>query len=351
MRTTIFSILITMSVVLTHSGFAQAPGQATLSDELNTALVELERRDPHTHADIQRMLEVDPAAAQVHLREYAQYLRELSEAQAQFPEKFALLQDQERLERDVRNFVREFNLTIAEDEQEYVISQLRAVLDNWFELRQSLRELELNRFSGEYEMERGHQRARADERSLMVDEWLVRITDGGVPAMQQRIEMLAAEVDDVPHLAPVIVRLVMRENREAGETLVMLSERNESEFIARLRSLVTEHPELLDRARQLAPEQVRLQQALRATILNAHEHLLPIVSDDRAVDLESDEALSEVLERAVEIELAITDANLREVERKLRTKRAMLEERRARKAVLVEMQLARLVGRADVFEW
>lgn len=346
MRSSIPALVLMLSLV--GPGLAQSPASvAPLPPELAPAFEALRQRDPGAHARIAQLLGKNPDAAREELRRFAQYLGDLEAARTSDPEKFALLQHQERAEAGARRLLQSINLA-AEEARKPLIDQLRGELVSWFDLRQGLREREAARFATQLESTRAQQRARDPRQAER--EWLTRITEGGGPAMRQRIESLSAE-DDLGAIAPVIVSLIMREDQQTGEALVALSQTDAPAFVERLKKEIAGRAGLAERALQQAPEDVRLHRALRAAVLVAHRHALPAVSDNRALDPANDAELSRVLGAVVAAENAVADANLNRAEKDLASKRAALAARKERKASLVEMQLARMTGRGEEYEW
>lgn len=167
--------------------------------------------------------------------------------------------------------------------------------------------------------------------------------------MRERIKALSSE-DVLPAVAPLIVRFVMQEDPRQGEALISLSQADEAEFLEQLRGVVNGRPDLVEQARRQAPEHVRLHETLRNAVLAAHQQMLPAAEKGQR-DVDRDEAVSRALDQVVDAEMAVADANLTQAEGELAAKRAMLASRAARKSLIVEMQLARLTGRSDEFEW
>ena len=348
MRLSIPALVLILSFA-GSAALAQSPGSvAPLPPELAPVLEALRQRDPGAHAHITQLMQKNPDAAREELRRLAQYQGELEAARTSDPEKFALLQKQEQAELGVRRLLQNINLATAEETRKPLIEQLRDELGSWFDLRQTLREREVARFAAQLESTRAQQRAR--EKRQAEREWLTRITEGGAAAMRQRIDNLAGE-DDIGAIAPVIVSLIMREDQQTGEALVALSQTDVKAFVERLKKEIAVRAGLAERALQQAPEEVRLHRALRAAALAAHRHALPAASDNRALDPASDAELSRVLGAVVAAENAVVDGNLRHAEKELASKRAALAARKERKASLVEMQLARITGRGEEYEW
>ncbi len=350
MRKAIAALLIGLLSQLTSAAWAQGTGYAPeLSPELRAAFDALAQRDPSTHSGIERLLQSDPAAARHHLEQYARYLRERGEAERNDPAKFALLELHERVEGAVQRLAQQMNLAVSEDERSRLTELLRRELDGWFDLRQTLRELDVNRLADQLDAERARQRERSTQRDALRKEWLARVTEGGPQAMRERIEALSAE-DVLPAVAPLIVRSVMRDDPQLGEALIALSQSDQATFQEQLRAVIRDRPELVEQARRQAPEDVRLHEALRAAALEAHQQLLPDATRERQPDL-ADKAVQGVLDRVIDAESDVADANLRQAEAELAAKLAALASRAARKSLIVDIQLSRITGRADEFEW
>jgi len=132
---------------------------------------------------------------------------------------------------------------------------------------------------------------------------------------------------------------------------VALSQSDVPAFVERLKKELAGRAGLMKRALQQAPEEVRLHRALRAAVLAAHRHALPAVSDNRALATASDAELGRLLGAVIAAENAVADANLKHAEKELASKRAVLTARKERKSSLVEMQLARMTGRGEEYEW
>ncbi len=351
MRKTIaafFTVLLSLS---TPVGWAQAQAAhraSSLPPELRAAFDAMAKRDPGTHAGIERLLERDPDAALRHLEHYAASLHERAEAEKNDPERFALIQKQERAESAVRGLVQQAELAPTADERARLMDQLRRELDGWFDVRQAMRELDIGRFAAKLDAERASRADRGARRDALREEWLARLTEGGPQAMRQRIEALSAE-DVLPVIAPLLVQSMMREDPRQGEALVALSQSDEAKFQEALRHLVDDRPGLVEQARLQASEAVRVHEALRAAAREAHVLLLPRTTEGRP-DL-ADAAVRQALDRVIDAEAAVADANLRQAEGQLAATRAALAERAARKSLIVDIQLARITGRADEFEW
>ncbi len=346
MRLSVTSIVLMLT--LAGSALAQSPAAvAPLPPELTPAFEALKQRDPGAQARIAQMLQKNPDAAREELRRFAQYLGDLEAARTSDPEKFALLQQQEQAEAGVRRLMQSINLA-PEEARQPLIEQLRGALGSWFDLRQALREREVAQFAAKLESTRAEKRAR-DQRQAE-REWLTRITEGGAAAMRQRIDNLSGD-DALGAIAPVIVSLIMREDQQTGEALVALSQTNVPAFVERLKEEIAARAGLMERAIKQAPEEVRLHRALRTAAVAAHRHALPAVSENRALDPAGDAELGRLLGAVIAAENAVVDANLKHVEKELASKRAALAARKERKALLVEIQLARMTGRGEEYEW
>ncbi len=347
MRLSISALVLTLSLIA-PAALAQSPGSGgPLPPELAPAFEALKQRDPAAHAHIMQLMQKNPDAAREELRRFAQYQGELEAARTSDPEKFALLQQQEQAEAGVRRLMQSINLATEEGRQP-LIDQLRGELGSWFDLRQTLREREVAQFAAKLESTRAEKRAR-DQRQAE-KEWITRITEGGAAAMRQRLDSLSGD-DDLGGIAPVIVSLIMREDQQTGEALVALSQTNVPAFVERLKKEIAARAGLMERAIKQAPEEVRLHRALRTAAVAAHRHALPAVSENRALDPASDAELGRLLGAVIAAENAVVDANLKHVEKDLASKRAALAARKERKALLVEIQLARMTGRGEEYEW
>lgn len=347
MRLSITTLVLMLSLT-GSAALAQSPGPGgPLPPELAPVLEALKQRDPGAHAHIMQLMQKNPDAAREELRRFAQYQAELEAARTSDPEKFALLQKQEQAEAGVRRLMQSINMA-AEDARQPLIEQLRGELGNWFDLRQTLRGREMDQFATHLETTRAQQRGRDQHQAEK--EWITRITEGGAAAMRQRIDNLSGD-DTLGAIAPVIVSIIMREDQQTGEALIALSQTNVPAFVERLKKEIAGRAGLMDRALKQAPEEVRLQRALQAAALAAHRHALPAVSENQALDPASDAELGRLLGAVIAAENAVADANLKHAEKELASKRAALAARKERKASLVEMQLARMTGRGEEYEW
>ncbi len=143
------------------------------------------------------------------------------------------------------------------------------------------------------------------------------------------------------------MQAILRRNPEAGEHLARLSQESPAEFRENLRRIVADNPEFLEEARRSAPAgRLALESSLRGTILAAARLVRPFIDTDGSPSI-PEERRSEVeaaVQAIVEAERAVVRSNLAEVERGLERGRAVLEFRRERKDLLVDLQLARMTG-------
>ncbi len=343
MRRTALSTLL--GAALLASAVAQV-ALPPLDARLERALADLETRDPAVFQTLRRALARDPEGARRILSHHARYLEDLASDDGRDPVRHGKLLEQEAMERKVRDLLRRFHET-GEDaaERAAVLSALRAELLAWFEVRQSLRAMQI-----------GELGARLAEQKVALESlvepgqarraWLDRVVRGAAPE---------TEPTEVETLAPAIVQAILRRDPEAGEHLARLSQNSPAEFRENLRRIVGESPEILEEARRAAPAgKLALESALRDAILAAARLVRPFVGLDGSAAIPEGRR-SEVeaaLQAVVDAERAVVRANLAEVERGLERGRAILEFRRERKDLIVDLQLSRLTGGFEErYEW
>lgn len=347
MRRLLMAILIV--TWLAPALHAQSDHPRELDEQLSAALEDIRERDAQLAREIDEALEVDPPRALRHLSSHARYLQELEADRTERPARYALLLRQEEIERTVRGLMNARGHagglpSVAER------NELRAVLDQWFDLRQMLRTGEAERMErsiDEHEdqlarLEQDHPAARAA--------WIARITDGGRPAMMQRLEQLRA-AEDHGAIAPAVIQLVMARDPEAGRALMRLAADDPERLGQQVEEIIRAQPELAEQARRRAVEGRPHDRDVRAAVLRAHEALLPLVP----LEGETPGQLSRDAERALEAligaEVAATEANLEQARRQIARQIDILAERAEQRAFIVELQLARLLGETERFDW
>ncbi len=347
------TVLLVSCFLLVPAAAGQTPAEPALEARLRAALADIERRDPDAFRALQRALEVDPQAARKHLTRHAEYLEALADAQAEHPKKLALLKKQEEHESRVRALVRGIN-ELGDDatHRPDAIAGLRGELSQWFDVRQGLRAYEASRLEVALGEQTAVVEASRNDPDAARRQWQTRITEGGRPAMERRIEHLR-RADDVGSLAPAIVRLVMQQDPAAGQALARLADEDPEQFRARIQAVADGNPGLVAQVREAAGKELALQKALRAAVLDAHGLLLPLVGDDGAVQVNPglDVKLRQALDAVADAELAITRRHLSAVDGQLRRMRELLESRQREREVIIDIQLERFLGEGRRYEW
>lgn len=343
-----------VSLALVTSAGAQGPDAARpLEPDLKAALEDMRERDAQAYDAIFEALRHEPEAARERLLDHARYLAELREAKRENPGKYELMVEQEAREKEVRSLVdRLHQLPPEAPERRRLTAELRGRLDEWFELRQALRRLDLETFERELSAERRRLEEAVRNEAASREVWRERILEGGTMAMKERLKELSRP-NELEGLAPILLHLIMQREPEAARHLTVLSEREPERFLDELRQITTEDKGLLDTARKAGAETLALHAVLRERLRRAHALLLPWVREDGELAIPPDrrEEVDAALAAVAEAEVAITRANLTGAERELRHHRELLERRGELRGVIVDIQHARLTGGEDLYDW
>lgn len=352
--------LLTTILTATLTGAASLCGaqeQPPLHGPLDEAQVEhmlemIEQHDPERHAELRRAMVFNPEEALPHLRHMVQYIHELEATKEQDLPKYELMKQQDEMERKARRLAEAVAKSENDDARQHAVHELHEHLKAWFELRHELRMHELERMSAEM---RKHTKALHEKSEDLFDatnEWLGRITEGGEEGMKARIEHLR-NVEEIHTLAPILVRMISREQPEIAQVLTKLAEASPDAFLKALHQIVSEHPQMVEVARKHTDEATRLHMHLQQIVLHLHELLLPYMGDVGHIDVPADvqQELEDGLASLIEAELNIVRTNLEKVGGELEHRREMIESRQERRDIIIEMQLSRMIGEEDRFEW
>ena len=361
MKSRCLSLLAT--VLLSAAPFAQEPAPAPappgeFDARLEAALADLALRDPDASAALQRALASNPAAALARLQEHARYLDELAAAAATDPEKHRLMLEQEQAEARTRAALEQLQ-EAPNAEREQRAATLRRTLEDWFEIRHALRAHHLQGAEAGLAAQRQRVESAARDAGAQRESWLRRVTAGGSAAMRSRLAGGEAEHGELEALAPFLVERLVAEDPTRGRALAELARTNPEELSRALQHLAAERPDLLEHARRARAPELERHRALRAAIQDAHRALVPLAEETErsggaAAELTTaglPEPGAAALEALVRSESALNQAQLARAEAELQRARSVLEERRHRKPFIVELQLARMLGRAEVYAW
>ncbi|HET6203210.1 MAG TPA: hypothetical protein VFI25_10465 [Planctomycetota bacterium] len=340
-------------LLLLAPSILQGPeSRGALPARLGAALDDVRRRDPTAWEALRRALELDPETGRRNLTQHAQYLEDLAAAREAHPDQYERMLAQEGKEKEVREIVQRLQLLGPDSpERLEVVEALRSRLGEWFEVRQELRAFHVQEFEARFGAERDRVEATARDPEAARRAWFERVAEGGSAAIEVRLGRLR-EGDPVEALAPALVSVLLQVNPEAGQQLAAKADRDPPAFLEALRRITAENPLLLEAARRQAGEEVERQATLREALRRAHALLLPIVrAHGTEVPGEDRTAVRDALQALVDAELAVARSNLAKVGREVSRQRSLLEDRRERKAVVVEIQLSRLIGQGDRFEW
>lgn len=305
---------------------------------LEAALRDLQQRDPEAFETFRRALAIEPERAGRMLAQHERYRLALAQAASHSPEQHRRLLEQEEMERGARELLQRYEAAPdGTPEREAALEGLRAQLFHWFEVRQALRAFHIEEFSQQKTTLEAGERDPETARQG----WLERIVrgGGGEPGPQA--------IDP-----PAIVQAVMRRDPEMGMRLARLAEEAPEEFRRRIEEIVRTSPELVEEARRAVPEAKRvLEAALRDAIHEAARLLAPLRGQEGPVSVPESDEVRAALQVIVDAERAIVRAHLEDVERHLREARATLEFRRQHADEIVDLQLSRMIGRGDRYEW
>ena len=341
-------LLFPLLALITVSGIAQDGSRPLLDASLEAARIDIETRNPHMAVEIRQALARNPEKALEHLRAHARYLEELREAEVNEPEKYRLFVEQDRMESEVRSIV--VSLGPSKEASAEQMEALRTQLQTWFEVRQELRTYQATRLRGEAQAQRIRLEGAVGRDELVI--WIARITEGGAPDMRRRLTILTSE-ESPEALLPAVIEVLMQFDPASGHDLATLAEAGGPEAFDALRNLASERPELIAEAKRRHAPTLEVQKELRAAIAEAHRILIPQM-EGRAHGLSPDDLTPQAtaqLHAVVAAERAVGALDLAQVESKLDRQFTLLAERTQKKALIVELQLARLLERYDLYEW
>ncbi len=318
----------------------EAPG---LDARLEAALEDLERREPMEAKRLRSALALSRNEAVRRIEQHARYLEALADAELRDPEKHRLLLEEGLMEARARDLLEQLHGAPAR--RDAIEGELRAHLWNWFDLRQALRTHQTEALARELAENR---RRLSDDSDAALEIWLARIVDGGEGAMRARLD---SEEDEIDVLAPALVESLVRLDPGTGEELARLSEQDPLRFRIELRSAVSRHPELLERARQERQEEIADHRELSSAIRDAHRQLIPLVQQRSLLAVGGlPEQARRALREALTAERRLSERHLKRAEIEVDRHKGLLAERAEKKAVIVEIQLGRMIGR-DTYEW
>jgi len=329
--------------------FLQEP---VLEEPLQHALMDLKERHPAAYEAIREALRMHPEEARRRLAEHARYLERLQDAREGDGEEHQRLVEQEMIGGRVQIILQHFLETPeGSPEREAVRSELRSQLETWFDLRQELRSLQIRKMTREREQQRNELEAAVQDPSGLQRNWLERITRGEAGPVGGRGEDPRSEMES---LAPALIQAISRHDSRMAEELETMARESEEKFRETLRRISEQSPRLVEEARNLIdPREEKWKGQLHAALEEARRRIGPVVDAEGNVSVPSErlEELQPVLQTLAEAEVQLTRLNLERIGRELEKQRKILVFRERNKDLLVDLQLARMTGEEERYEW
>ncbi len=330
--------------------FLQEP---VLEEPLQNALMDLKERNPSAYEAIREALRMRPEEARRRLAEHARYLERLQNAREGDGEEHRKLLEQEVIGGKARITLQHFfEAPEGSPEREAVGNELRGQLETWFDLRQELRSLQVRKMTMELEQQRSELEAAVQDPAGLQRNWLERITRGEAgPAGGKEEEDPRSEIEA---LAPALIQAISRHDPGMAEELEGMARESEEEFLETLRRISEQSPRLVEEARSLLdPREEKWKEQLHAALEEARRRIGPVVDGDGNVSVPSGRIgeLEPVLQALAEAEVELTRLHLERIEMELEKQRGILEFRDGNKDLLVDLQLARMTGDEERYEW
>ena len=301
--------------------------------------------DPVYAAELMAVIQDREEGVVDEILEHADYLQHMARMEEADPEQYELLKHQEELEGELQERVE----VLHEDpENEELHHETEELMEEWFELRQRMRGLELNRVAAECDELREHvleAEANSDEFRAA---WQERLLEGDL----EEGEFLDAGVE--PWLmarAPSLVDLMWEHDEEMAEELEHLFEAEPEVFVEVVRGLLEEEPEIASMLEESSERIDALQQHFEV-LAEARSYLgvMDASSDDLEQEL-NDPRFQAALISLAQTDLALVRLDLEEIEGEMHRMEEFIQEREQRREIIIELQWARMFGFGDLFEW
>ena len=128
-----------------------------------------QQHDPETVDELRQQLAGDPRQHPERVRYIVEETRKLADMQRKDPEAFDLVLQQRRLDRHVRKLATEMRETKEQAEKERIANELRATLDQLFEVREALREREIRGLEARIEEARALAKKRRAHKAEIIE--------------------------------------------------------------------------------------------------------------------------------------------------------------------------------------
>jgi len=349
----LFALLPAPAALPAPAGREPLLQQPALEEPLQHALMDLKERNPAAYEAIREALRMHPEEARRRLAEHARYLERLQDAREGDGEEHRMLLEQEVLGGKARITLQHFfEAPEGSPEREAVRDELRSQLENWFDLRQELRSMQVRKMSREMEQQGNELEAAVQDPAGLRRNWLERITRreagpaGGMEENGPRSEMAS--------LAPALIQAISRHDPEMAEELEAMARESEEQFLETLRRISEQSPRLVEEARSLLdPREEKWKEQLHFALEEARRRLGPVVDAEGNVSVPSDRIgeLEPVLQALAEAEVELTRIHLERIGQELEKQRKILGFRAGNKDLLVDLQLARMTGDEERYEW
>ncbi|MFQ5748190.1 MAG: hypothetical protein ACE5H3_01900, partial [Planctomycetota bacterium] len=298
-------------------------------------------------------LRLRPKQARRRLVEHARYLERFQDAREGDGEEHQKLVEQEVIGGKVQITFQHFLETLeGSPEREAMRSELRSQLETWFDLRQELRSLQVRKMTMKLDQQRNELEAAVQDPAGLQRNWLERITRGEAgPADGMEEEDPRSEIEA---LAPALIQAISRHDPEMAEELEGMARESEEQFLETLRRISQQSPRLVEEARSLLdPREEKWKEQLHAALEEARRRIGPVVDRDGNVSVPSERIgeLEPVLQALAEAEVELTRVHLERIGRELEKQRGILGFRLRNKDLLVDLQLARMTGDEERYEW
>lgn len=327
------------------------PTEVKLEERHAAALEDLETRDPEAHRRATALIEAGAMEEVLaFLGEHADYLDWIG---AVGPELRRAFQEQEIFERRARLHRDKVAAAEGPKATREAIAELRGVVEEWFELRGRIAELELEAVLDEQKELSKLLSSRTDKEEEAAAEWCERILAGGVEGIRKRraeaeegLSTLAAE-----RLSLLVELLVSKEliSDEVAVSFLEIAEKGDADFVeVSLRGFEKKFPdESFDVNERREPHE-----KMTRFVMSACEAALQRLKKTQGkITPEIREVVTSVCEQIVWAEASAVAEELTEVMDIIRRQRDRLSLRDERRDVLIAIQLGRLLEGTTELEW